>query len=437
MASLGLRARLILIVTLGLGVSLAASLGVLLRVEEQDLRREAGQRTAALLSALAAPTSVLLTQGRVADLDNLMGELGQRTASLQLDGIVLVDVHGIVLAETRAAVGYGTNLASADPFVKAAIEAPRALQDPAPPARPRRVSVPVQTGVRWATLIGTLDEEQLQATLVERRTRLLTSAVAVSSLGLLVLLLLLSWEVLNPMADIARMAERLVHGDLKARAPVRGASELQVLATTLNEAARQLGTNQERLESEVARRTEELSQANERLERLALTDPLTGLFNRRYLEQALDLEITRQRRQKRPFSLLMIDVDHFKQYNDAHGHPRGDEVLRRLAKIFHASLRASDIIARIGGEEFVVLLLDVELPTARAAAEKVREAVAEHAFPFGEQQPLGRVTVSVGVASWPKHGETAEEVLAAADRALYGSKAAGRNRVTGVEELPS
>lgn len=445
---MGLRARLILIVTLGLGVSLAASLGVLLRLEEQDLRREASSRTAGLLSALAAPMSVLLTQGRVADLDNLMGELGQRRQSLHLEGIVLVDVHGIVLAETSDAAGgtrgYGRDLAAADPFVQAAVEADRALQDPAPPARPRRVSVPVQTGVRWATLIGTLDEGKLQATLVERRARLMTSAVAVSTLGLLVLLLLLSWEVLNPMAGIARMAERMARGDLKARAPVRGAAELQVLATTLNDAARKLGSTQEQLETEVARRTEELSrafeqlsQANERLERLALTDPLTGLFNRRYLEQALALEITRQRRQKRPFSLLMVDVDHFKHYNDTHGHPRGDDVLRELAQILQGSLRASDIVARVGGEEFVVVLLDAELPLARSAADKVRQAVADHRFPHGEQQPLGKVTVSVGVASWPKHGATADEVLAAADRALYASKSAGRDRVTQAPDKPA
>lgn len=445
---MGLRVRLILIVTLCLGVSLAASVGVLLRLEEEDLRHEASQRTAGLLAALAAPISVLLTQGRMADLDNLMGELEFRARHLQLRSIVLVDANGIVLthaaADGRGDVSYGQALAASDPFVKRAIEARRALQDPPPPARPRRVSMPVQAGIRWATLIGTLDEVQLQATLVERRIRLVVSAAVVAAVGLVILLLLLSWEVLTPMGDIARMATRMADGDLKARAPVRGASEMQVLASTLNEAARQLSATHEELEAEVVRRTEELSNtltelkgANERLERLALTDPLTGLFNRRYLDQALALEVTRQRRQKRPFSVLMIDVDHFKHYNDTHGHPRGDDVLKQLARILHENVRASDVVARVGGEEFVILLLDTELPHARTGAEKLRDSVVAHDFPFGAQQPGGRLTVSVGVASWPKHGETAEEVLEAADRALYLSKAAGRNRITPAPDLPS
>lgn len=430
----GLRARLILIVTLGLGVSLAASLGVLLRLDDHDERRHTSQRTAALLSALAAPVSVLLTQGRVADIDNLMGELGHRKELLGLDGIVLVDTRGVVLAETtkggQAQERFGTNRDGADAFIARAVAAPRALQDPEPPARPRRVSVPVETGVRWGTLIGVIDEAALERALSARRERLLLSAVAVSSLGLLVLLLLLSIEVLTPIAAIVRMAERMANGDLKARAVATGAQELQTLATTLNDAARKLAGTQEELEERVAQRTEELRAANERLEKLSLTDPLTGLFNRRYLDQLLALEVTRQRRHKRPFSLLMIDVDHFKNFNDAHGHPRGDDVLRALAKILTASLRGSDIVARVGGEEFVAVLHDVELPVAMGAAEKLRAAVAAHDFPKGDEQPLGRVTVSLGLASWPKHGETADEVLEAADRALYASKAAGRNRVT-------
>lgn len=425
---MGLRARLILIVTLGLGVSLAASLGVLLRLDDHDERRQTSQRTAALLSGMAAPISVLLTQGRVADIDNLMGELGHRADQLGLDGIVLLDAHGVVLAETtkdrRAQERFGRNLAAEDPFIAQAIVAAQALQDPPSPARPRRVSVPVQTGVRWATLVGVIDEAAVERALAARRERLLASAVAVSSLGLFVLLLLLSIEVLSPIAGIVRMAERLAAGDLKARAPVAGAVELQTLATTLNDAARKLAGVHEQLEEQVAVRTEELRAANERLEKLALTDPLTGLFNRRYLDQLLALEVTRQRRHKRPFSLLIIDVDHFKRYNDKHGHPRGDEVLRQMAGILTSNLRSSDIVARIGGEEFVAVLLDVELPVAMVAASKLRAAVEAHPF------PLERVTVSLGLASWPKNGETADEVIEAADKALYASKAAGRNRVT-------
>jgi diguanylate cyclase (GGDEF)-like protein len=300
-----------------------------------------------------------------------------------------------------------------------------------------RVAVPVQTGVRWATLVGTLSEEALAARLADRRTRLVLSAVIVSLLGLVALLLLLSVEVLEPLRQVVHVARRMAAGDLNVRAPVRGGAELMTLAHTLNEAARRLQGRREELEAAVQSRTVELTQANaelhamnDRLERLAITDPLTGLFNRRYLEQALHFEVTRQKRGNRPFSVAMIDVDSFKHYNDAHGHPAGDVVLKELAVVLQANLRASDIVARYGGEEFVVILLDVDGEAAMKAAEKLRAAVEAHPFPARERQPLGVVSISLGVGSWPTHGTTADAVLSAADRALYESKARGKNRVT-------
>ncbi|MBI1948777.1 MAG: diguanylate cyclase [Deltaproteobacteria bacterium] len=425
---MGLRARLILIVTLGLGVSLAASLGLVLRTEEVRERHNTSRRAAALLSTLAPPMSVLLTQGRVADIDNLMGDLAKRAETLGFTGIMLIDGHGVAVAGTTDGT-YGADLARLDPFVARAVASSQALQDPPLPRWPLRVSVPVQAGVRWATLIGTLDQDRIQQSVMERRWRLVASALAVSTAGLLVLLALLSVEVLWPLDDIIKTARRLASGDWRARAHARGAAELQQLATTLNEAAHALSGTKEALEAEVARRTEELQRANERLEKVALTDPLTGLFNRRYLDQTLALEITRQRRAGRPFAVLMLDLDNFKHYNDKHGHPRGDELLRRLARILTEALRGSDVVARIGGEEFLVLLFDTAADAAVVTAEKLRAAVADHAFPFGEEQPLGKVTISIGVAEWPTHGDHVDRVLEAADQALYASKAAGRNRI--------
>ncbi len=434
--AVGLRARLILIVTLGLGVSLVASLGVLLRVEERIQARDAADRAAALLSTLSIPLTLLLNQGRFADVDSLMSELETRRSTLDLSEIILVDHEGRVLASTGKDRS-GQELGARDAFIATAIAASRALQDPPPPNRPVRVAVPVQTGVRWATLIGTLSEEALATRLADRRTRLVLSAVIVSLLGLVALLLLLSVEVLEPLRHVVHVAARMAAGDLNARAPVRGGTELMTLAHTLNEAARRLQGRREELEAAVQSRTSELTRANadlhtmnERLERLAITDPLTGLFNRRYLEQALHFEVTRQKRGNRPFSVAMIDVDSFKHYNDAHGHPAGDQILQQLAVVLQENLRASDIVARYGGEEFVVILLDVDGEAAMKAAEKIRAAVAAHPFPQGAQQPLGLVSISLGVGCWPKHGATSDEVLAAADRALYESKARGKNRVT-------
>jgi diguanylate cyclase (GGDEF)-like protein len=183
------------------------------------------------------------------------------------------------------------------------------------------------------------------------------------------------------------------------------------------------------LEAKVAERTRELAAANERLVRQAETDGLTGLYNHRYLQEHLQLEIERCKRNRLPLSMLMIDVDHFKQYNDAHGHPAGDEILRQLARLMDADRRANDLCARYGGEEFVLLLVDTDKRTAAIAADRLRRRVYDHVFPHEETQPGGQVTISVGVASYPADAASAPALVEAADQALYQAKHDGRDRV--------
>jgi diguanylate cyclase (GGDEF)-like protein len=183
------------------------------------------------------------------------------------------------------------------------------------------------------------------------------------------------------------------------------------------------------LEDKVAERTRALEAANERLARLAETDGLTGLHNHRSLQEHLQREIERSRRNRLPVSLLMIDVDHFKQYNDRHGHPAGDEVLRQLARLMDGDRRANDLCARYGGEEFVMVLVDTEKSTAVTMAERLRRHVAEHDFPHADTQPGGRLAISVGVAAYPADATSAAALVEAADKALYQAKRLGRNRV--------
>ncbi|MDQ7780202.1 MAG: GGDEF domain-containing protein, partial [Planctomycetota bacterium] len=133
---------------------------------------------------------------------------------------------------------------------------------------------------------------------------------------------------------------------------------------------------------------------------------------------------------KHPLSFIMLDLDHFKHYNDTHGHPQGDELLRGLAKIFSSAARADiDLVARYGGEEFCLLLPETKKENARKIAERIRRRVMSASFPGEEQQPLGKVTVSVGVAAMPEDARTADKLIARADAALYKAKNAGRNRV--------
>jgi diguanylate cyclase (GGDEF)-like protein len=165
----------------------------------------------------------------------------------------------------------------------------------------------------------------------------------------------------------------------------------------------------------------------EALRSQSIVDSLTGLFNRRYLENMLERECRRAVRAKRPLAVLMLDVDHFKQFNDTWGHDGGDAVLRELSGLMRAHFRGDDIACRYGGEEFVVVLSEASLEGAFARAEELRREVhrlvAEH-----RRQPLGTITISIGVAALPEHGVSPEDLIAAADRALYQAKAAGRDR---------
>jgi diguanylate cyclase (GGDEF)-like protein len=171
----------------------------------------------------------------------------------------------------------------------------------------------------------------------------------------------------------------------------------------------------------------ELQFAHSELERLAATDALTGVFNRRQFMFSIKVEIARAKRENTPLSLLALDLDRFKSVNDTYGHQGGDEVLKATARAFIGHVRPTDIIARIGGEEFVVLLPKVARAGAASVGERIRTAIEELAIEFGEQ--IIRPTVSIGVAQFGIDGDAIEFVLAAADKRLYIAKEAGRNRV--------
>ncbi len=165
-----------------------------------------------------------------------------------------------------------------------------------------------------------------------------------------------------------------------------------------------------------------------RAEELSITDGLTGVYNYRYLRSAMDREVARAKRFREEFAIIMLDVDHLKEYNDVHGHLQGSEVLRRLAQIVLGELRATDILAKYGGDEFVVILPQTPRDGARVLAERIRAAVSAYEFP-GETAGT-KITTSMGIARFPDDGEGTTELLEAADAALYGAKRGGRNRVS-------
>jgi diguanylate cyclase (GGDEF)-like protein len=162
---------------------------------------------------------------------------------------------------------------------------------------------------------------------------------------------------------------------------------------------------------------------------MSITDPLTALPNRRYLEERLAEEMNRSKRYDYPMSFLMIDIDDFKAYNDKNGHQAGDLALQITAHCLKGALRSADVASRYGGEEFCILLPQTGMLEAGVIADRIRQRVSTTHFPHGKSQPLGQVTISVGVSTFAKNVDTPENIIAAADRALYQAKSMGKDRV--------
>jgi len=172
----------------------------------------------------------------------------------------------------------------------------------------------------------------------------------------------------------------------------------------------------------------QLHQANRLLQEQAIRDALTGLHNRRYLDEALPRELQRAERQKQSVGIIMLDIDYFKPFNDTYGHDAGDTLLRAMGAILQEHTRGADIVCRYGGEEFTLVLPGASLAATQQRAEELRTEVQALMVEHGGQA-LAQVTISLGIAVFPEHGMTADSLIRAADQALYQAKRSGRNRV--------
>jgi diguanylate cyclase (GGDEF)-like protein len=185
------------------------------------------------------------------------------------------------------------------------------------------------------------------------------------------------------------------------------------------------------LDQEIKKRIlaeQDLTQANARLRDQVVHDGLTGLHNRRYLEESLGREESRARRSSQPFGVMMIDIDNFKRFNDTLGHAAGDAVLRAIGQYMLSAARGEDIVSRYGGEEFVLVMAPAPQGTVGERAEKLRREVQNLEIEY-EGRRVGPITISVGIGMFPDHGESGQEVLRVADAALYQAKRSGRNCV--------
>lgn len=257
-----------------------------------------------------------------------------------------------------------------------------------------------------------------------------TATLQALGIGLATALLasLLAWwvagRVSRHLSSIAQAARDVEAGVSGAQIPLlHSSTELQSLSTSLNRMTQRLIDAKFEMETEVQQRTTELQAANAALDRLSQTDPLTGLLNRRGFDVLAKPALALARRAGRPLTVMMLDIDHFKVVNDEHGHDAGDYVLVALARLMRERLREADVVARVGGEEFVALLPDTDLEGGVRVADMLREAVA------AMQLPCGPVTVSAGVAMVGASTSDMSELLHQADMALYRAKGSGRNRV--------
>lgn len=283
-----------------------------------------------------------------------------------------------------------------------------------------------QPGLGWIVLASTPLAVADAPLASLNRTMAITGAI----LGLLGLILAFATarRLGRPLKRLEETARGIGRDTPQTMPRLSGSREVVGLSLALRALLHRIGAVRQTLQSSEERA--QLLEAEKReLEQLASLDPLTGLRNRRSFLELAGREIARTRRDGGTLAVLMIDIDHFKAVNDTHGHAAGDAVIRDIAHLIRGLARETDVVSRFGGEEFVVLLPQSSFVDACAFGERLRQRVAEHRLPFGEQELS--VTVSVGCAQFTPHGTELEEALDIADHALYVAKQSGRNRVEG------
>jgi len=242
-------------------------------------------------------------------------------------------------------------------------------------------------------------------------------------------------QVLDTIGSAAGSATSYSESLVDASEKLAGASDgetLRAIVERLLQGAKEMQLNNKKLEARLSASKQEIEQLQQSLEAVrteSLTDPLTSLANRKFFDQAIQKAMAEAKAKNEPLSLLMIDVDYFKSFNDKYGHLTGDQVLRLVAIAVKQNVKGRDIAARYGGEEFVIALTNTALQPAITVADQIRRAVmTKELMKRSSGQKLGRVTVSIGAAAW-RPSDTLQSLIERADTCLYAAKNHGRNRV--------
>ena len=405
----------------------AIASGVALDRQEQEQRaefKETNQQALELLAIAVAPAMAENQHHRVqAVLDNIANFRSERFT--HVEDLEVIDLDRRIIAAydpTRFNDLMPEGVVGKD----LATEKTRSQFD----GNNLNVVVPLRLKHRLGVIRATLNQERLTARIERQKRNALTLLIITMALIGLALHLIHRRLVGFRLSGLAKAAGAIERGDRDVRADAEGNDEIGELAESFNSMAGAIKMYTDNLEQIIDDRTDELRQANARLEKMATTDQLTKVWNRRYFEDAAHRAMEVARRNERPLCVVLVDTDRFKTINDTFGHPVGDKVLKEVAAVLSSNARKADLVARIGGEEFAILMPEAGIGLASKAAERMRAALESDVRPRVAELGDHAVTASFGVAAFENAGDRLEDLLAAADEAMYASKSSGRNRIT-------
>jgi diguanylate cyclase (GGDEF)-like protein len=419
--------KVALTISLVVAVAGAAATGVALSRQESERRDEFRRASIEALELLALAVAPAMAEGRHDRAQAVLDNIANFPEGYpDVRGLEVLDREGRVVADLDPR-RYNLVLADADLAGDLALGAP----DARPGADGElRVAVPLRGTHALGVMRARLSGERLAASIARQQRAATLFVVATMLLVGLALHFLHRRLVGGRLGQLARTAASFGRGRLDERAPAKGDDEIAELGGAFNAMAGAIKAYTEDLEHIIAERTDELEKANRRLEQLATTDALTGLCNRHHFDECARRAIEVARRNDRPLSVVLVDTDRFKSINDRFGHAVGDAVLQDLACVLLDNARKADLVARIGGEEFAIIMPETGLETAGHAAERMRAALEHSVHPAVPALGGEPVTASFGVAALESDRDRLEDLLRAADLAMYQSKSGGRNRVT-------
>ncbi|MGB9586939.1 MAG: bifunctional diguanylate cyclase/phosphohydrolase, partial [Armatimonadota bacterium] len=375
-------------------------------IEEHKALSEAkSDKYASLSAALSTVFDYAARRGHKASFSEIASRFLETDPDIS--SITLTDSEGRVLAiKSRDLEVVEPSISPRDIFGIIA----QAMGYPADSIRRITIRVPIGTA-QHGTLVITYTARSLVVATEEALANLVFTLAVACIVGLL-LGIYIAKLFSKPLGHLVTAAKSIGKGNLDVSVPDSSIAEMHELAEAFNGMIVALKESRDKL----------IERAN--------TDSLTGLYNHRCFQERLRSELKRAERYSRPFSVVMIDIDHFKTLNDTHGHPVGDNVLREVASILQSQVRKDiDFVARYGGEEFALILPETDAENAMFCAEQLRKAVANHSF-LGKNGETVPITISLGVAQYPIHSSEREGLIIAADLALYQSKSTGRNRTS-------